>query len=1600
MAIQVTPPEKIGFSRNPIVWRFQNDNAGYLAGSVAENAIIFSGAVVPGTTIVVRWNGEEQKLKASATPSSLGAEFPAGDGSVAYVESLVEWFAANYYFNEYFVVVTNTIDELPALVFQGRKAGSSYNFSKTTFAGGECRNTVSGVNSTIPVNPHVYVEVWVRKGVDLSFDRIYQAPLALTTDSNAELDLNEILHAELTPEMPSMILPMGSHVHGSRLDYYLKYAPAGGENFSVGQLLQTDTYYALLGGTSYEAGSGATVASTVLGLTPALDRFLSLQNTTRYVYRDQPAFLSFINLREESRTAATLRITVHFQDETTQVVDNTGVTNLHQYQKAMWAVGYNQLNLAALNTDKVVQQYTAQLFDGATAISEQLSFVVLYDYKPYRRYFAYVNSVGGIDTLSICGKGSPELTYFREQAEQVLPYNYESHHGQYTDWDIEVQESFDAATGFLRAQDFLTFRDFFRSTHKYRVVAVAAYPIGITTNSIRESRDGDNARALLFQYTYLFRNRSVSLGDLEKDSFEANQNVPPPGIEGAGPIVVGNSGLPYTGQVDPYPIPASLNPVTSGGVFELLSNYQPKFSVGTTQQIRLGDGSLANIQTLVRSNQEHRSATTLQRGELRLATLSEARQGVSEEVAITPKTLKDRLDEFEPNVENLPIASQIQLGIVQLATDEEAAAGTDNSKAITPKQLKEELGSIDQVVDLPSNQTIAGLKTFQRPDGEKVQRWLNESGEKEIYVQFSEDGTKMYFVPLNTTEYPGVQGFSLYYDFTLERWQFEQMPYFGTQPINNGGEALKLATPVFVSLTGDAEAQAVEFDGSENLTLPTSVPVARHPKFGSLPQPFLTVGEGFNIVLNLGQYITSHHAAADLKIESFLDRENWCNASYDGLTVTLTGTYPSATGKLPRILVREIANAENQRIITLPEPTITNTPPVVRLEYWNESAGSKLADITESAVLTWINPWDTRWIISNAPHNYWQIITRNNNTGTMTERVSLAGTVAQTSQTTLHGFGAANSSTVTTVNGQPLAPGSYTQQLILKRDGETIVDTTVSFSIQEEMKTCERGPTLFGNNPITNITNTSLTYAFDGLGANDHHFRILRDGQIQYASIARSEVLPDLYKDAFMQIEFPYQPGGIYRLEIEGANCRSAVSWREFTIPGGGGEQPGTPTPLYLKKENADLTYTTLAELSTTEATLALPDNWEVFFTGADGKSFDYVTMQLFDVTGGSEQPVNVSTYTGAPQVYTFSSPTASANLQAFLGMKSTQIGSIHRPDSKFRIVWVARSGGASGTVVATKEARFAFLSQPGENCILLNDFNSGTQGWAELDNADGFRAEGGRLKFYAENIGTMVGSQWGLGVNANEYKKIKFRGKWPVHPSGGQTQVVIYFATSSRNVLDDEQKIDHYFTATGADQDVVIDVTHALWVSTLNNIRVRPSSVQGDVELDTFSICKEGVYNPPPDPDPVAKTTVQLWNDVSNGLISELPEFSNPSFAWNEEWDVRCVIQNMAHTHMTKDLEKQNSSGVWEKQMHTNQHTASTYPSATQNGTYELFGTYHVGTYSSGIIGQGNFQPGIYRVTYKIYNDTSLVATVTRTFSFGEVVITPSVGYTNLSIY
>lgn len=579
MAITLTKePEIISFSKDPMVFEFQTDNMVVSAGAAAVNTIFIpvGGSAVDDVMVLI-WGGQELRMVAKAVPL-LAHEFLAG---TADLNVLLPYFKNNYTLDKDFVVsVVSGGIELAA-----RSAGVRYNLSNVGFSvGGTVSNSTPGVDAVIRKNFGVYFEIWIQKndGTD-AVRKIHDDVVPVADNSKAEVDVSMVLHSNLTEDLPWEFTANADLCLKSKRKYYLRYAEVFGDKAQVQALTVSGTKHITLGGSSLIGRK--TVAALLQGSTAAADACLRIGDMTRFVLPSEEQYLYFLATRTD--VAPRLKATITYSDNSTEVKFGLGLSAV-RYSKV-----YFRASLAVFepNVSKTVVQYVVRVIDADNsdaALSKDYTYIVDYSIKRFVRNFWYLNSLGAVDEFATFGKGSKEIEFYKESAEKATN---DVELLQIEDYHIEARESFEVATGFRGKRELAYMRDFFLSTQKFVKKLGKWIPIIVDNKKIREGEDGRNLAGYKFEYSFGFRDDSLSdedLGDI------IGYPLPPQGFVGGGNVTFSLNETPAL-LIDAMPTIGSSNAVSSNGVAVRLGEKQDLIAVGNDLQYIRGDGTLGSL---------------------------------------------------------------------------------------------------------------------------------------------------------------------------------------------------------------------------------------------------------------------------------------------------------------------------------------------------------------------------------------------------------------------------------------------------------------------------------------------------------------------------------------------------------------------------------------------------------------------------------------------------------------------------------------------------------------------------------------------------------------------------------------------------------------------------------------------------------------------------------------------------------------------------------------------------------------------------------------------------------------------------------------------
>lgn len=311
---------------------------------------------------------------------------------------------------------------------RARNRGAAYSLSAgggTTITFTALNNYVAGVNDEYYTSLDVLMRVYDRDGVDLITE--LQATGLIDPDSGQMkvtfYELPEVISTRLKNDIPidtrSIFYSTGNGFF--RVEVYRSCEgnlyPMQVQDFQDFQAQGLGVeLMGLAAGLPMENFSPVENAQAHFNPGSGLDRFFTWQPRQKLVTYEQPEWLSLIITGGNYRKKFVIRYS-----------DNTSTTHYVNFDVPEFSLvhipsGALQNDLAAVVPAKTIVSYdfTLQDVSGPTDISETFTYILDERYQRNHRYFAFVNSVGGVDTIRCFGVKEFSKKFTRTVSEKVI----------------------------------------------------------------------------------------------------------------------------------------------------------------------------------------------------------------------------------------------------------------------------------------------------------------------------------------------------------------------------------------------------------------------------------------------------------------------------------------------------------------------------------------------------------------------------------------------------------------------------------------------------------------------------------------------------------------------------------------------------------------------------------------------------------------------------------------------------------------------------------------------------------------------------------------------------------------------------------------------------------------------------------------------------------------------------------------------------------------------------------------------------------------------------------------------------------------------------
>ncbi|MCX6223321.1 MAG: hypothetical protein NTV01_00970, partial [Bacteroidia bacterium] len=429
LTITKTPP-LVALTGNPIRFTVHSDNLVESEAIQCRISMYFYDKGIADDTIRLTWGAVDITFTCKPDPDNSGTQIP--DATIVvdlndWVQLVSECLLRNYYVNRDWTFVVNG----PSIIMYGKESivGTpvvTFNWTPDADPGLSVYTGIAGGNR---IFYKIGLQLLIKNGS--TWDLIGEDILPVSATGDATFDIHTLfadyVYSEFTfPERTSVYF-MDLRPHSSS-EYRIRYYEQYGNPITPGSITQSQSYYALVGGVSksQEAIYNRQGSSFWDKLTCNL-YFLTWQPKDKRVSTGQVEKLFF--LAQTAMTRISYRVDFYYLDKTSDLSVAFSAMDVPPDKGVVELTVSPDIVKAASTKPDQIDYYKVWIEYQATRISEIRTYHIDYALCENPRYFLFLNSLGGYDTLRTTGDQEDNLEYDRIPVNKILSVDFtESDH--------------------------------------------------------------------------------------------------------------------------------------------------------------------------------------------------------------------------------------------------------------------------------------------------------------------------------------------------------------------------------------------------------------------------------------------------------------------------------------------------------------------------------------------------------------------------------------------------------------------------------------------------------------------------------------------------------------------------------------------------------------------------------------------------------------------------------------------------------------------------------------------------------------------------------------------------------------------------------------------------------------------------------------------------------------------------------------------------------------------------------------------------------------------------------------------------------------------
>jgi hypothetical protein len=522
LALTKTPP-LVALIGNPIRFTVHSDNQVESGAMQSQITLTFQDIGVEDDSIHLAWGSVALAFTCKPNPDNSGTQIP--DATVVadlndWVQLVAEYLLRNYYVNRDWSVTANG----QSILMVGKPSNIGLPDGSFTWNDDFSEPSILVQQGTAQSSRTFYkigLQLQIKKGS--AWDLIGEDILPVNSSGDAAFDIHTLfadhIYPEfLWPEITSLNF-MDLRPHSS-IEYRIQYYEQYGSPITSGNITQSQSYFALSGGVSkYQEAIYNRQGSSFWAKLTYNMYFLTWQPKDKKVSINQMEKLFFLCQTEMTRLS--YRMDFYYLDGTSDLSVAFSAIDLPPDKGVVELTVSPNIIKESSSKPTQIDYYKVWIEYQSIRISEIRTYHIDYAYAENPRYFLFLNSLGGYDTLRTTGDQEDTLEYDRISISKILPADFTEMNHESATGSINESMVYKANTGWRTREEISWLRDFFLSRQVFLLNVNKLVPVVVTTTQARHRMDKEDLYFLEFEYrrsyTSEFYSREIVTAEFSDD---------------------------------------------------------------------------------------------------------------------------------------------------------------------------------------------------------------------------------------------------------------------------------------------------------------------------------------------------------------------------------------------------------------------------------------------------------------------------------------------------------------------------------------------------------------------------------------------------------------------------------------------------------------------------------------------------------------------------------------------------------------------------------------------------------------------------------------------------------------------------------------------------------------------------------------------------------------------------------------------------------------------------------------------------------------------------------------------------------------------------